>query len=44
MLTTTSHTPRSAARTPEKPHVFTFPVVREMPRPAPEPAAWSCCW
>jgi hypothetical protein len=44
MLTTASHNHSLSDRTSEKPHFFTTPVVREMPRPAPEPLSWSGCW
>jgi hypothetical protein len=44
MLTTASHTHSSTARTQDTPHVFVTPVVRELPRPAPEPLSWASCW
>jgi hypothetical protein len=27
-----------------KPHTYTTPVVREVPRPPGEPASWASCW
>jgi hypothetical protein len=27
-----------------RPHNFTTPYVREMPRRSAEPAAWTACW
>jgi hypothetical protein len=44
MITVDSHTHRSLDRTEEKPHFFMTPVVREIPRPAPEPPSWDSCW
>jgi len=43
MLTTASHIQRPTTA-PEPSHTFTAPVVREIPRPAPEPLSWSACW
>lgn len=44
MLTTASPTNHSYSRTLDTPHVFAVPVVREIPRPAPEPLTWRNCW
>jgi hypothetical protein len=44
MLTTASPTNHSYSPALDTPHVFAAPVVREMPRPAPEPLTWRNCW